>query len=95
LPFKYDFSDELEETLDKLYKKDRKLFEAILKKIDEVSSRDETTIDFYKNLRHELKEFKRVHIAKSFVLMFKVFKEKKFILFDRFAHHDNVYKTRN
>jgi len=94
MPFKYDFSDELEETLAKLYKKDRKRYEAIMKKAEEISSRDSDTIEFYKNLRHEEKEYKRVHIDKSFVLLFKVFKEKNFILFDRFDHHDNIYKRK-
>ncbi len=92
MPFKYDFSDELEETLEKLFKKDRKTFEALMKKIGDIASRDETTIEFYKNLRHGMSEYKRVHIAKSFVLLFKVFKKQKFILFDKFKHHDDVYK---
>jgi len=94
VPFKYDFSDELEETLDKLFKKDRKRYEAIMKKAEEVASRDLTTVEFYKNLRYDKKEYKRVHIDKSFILMFKVFKEKKFILFDMFDHHDNIYKRK-
>ncbi|MFH1234005.1 MAG: addiction module toxin RelE [Candidatus Diapherotrites archaeon] len=92
MPFKYDFSDELEDTLAKLFKKDRNAYEALLKKIDEIASRDEFTIEFYKNLRYDLKEYKRVHVTKSFVLMFKVFKKEKFILFDKFRHHDDVYK---
>ena len=94
MSFKYDFSDELEETLTKLYKKDRKRYEAIMKKTEEIASRDSDTIEFYKNLRHDEKEYKRVHIDKSFVLLFKVFKEKNFILFDRFDHHDNIYKRK-
>ena len=92
MPFKYDFSDELEETLIKLFKKDRKRYETIMKKAEEIASRDLDTIEFYKNLRHKEKEFKRVHIDKSFVLLFKVFKEKKFILFDKFGHHDDIYR---
>lgn len=92
MAFRYDFSDELEETLSRLSKKDRQKYEAILKKIEEIASRDENTIDFYKNLSHEMKEYKRVHIAKSFVLLFKVFKKEKFILFDRLDHQDNAYK---
>lgn len=92
MPFNYDFSDEVEETLAKLFKKDRQTYEAIMKKVKEVASRDENTIDFYKNLRHGMNEYKRVHIAKSFVLLFKVLKKEKFILFDKFDHHDNVYK---
>lgn len=92
MPFKYDVSDELEDTLNKLFKKDKKRYNYVLKKIEEVASRDSETIDFYKNLKHNLKEYKRVHIDKSFVLIFKVFKKEKFILFDRLDHHDNIYK---
>lgn len=92
MPFKYDFSDELEATLKRLFKKDREIYDAIMKKVEEVASRDGDTIDFYKNLGYGLKEFKRVHISKSFVLLFKVFKKERFVLFDRFDHHDNIYK---
>ena len=92
MSLKYDFSDELEEILSKLFKKDRKRYEVTLKKVEEISLRDEITIDYYKNLRHDLKEYKRVHIDKSFVLIFKVFKKEKFILFDKLKHHDDIYK---
>ncbi len=91
MSFKYDFSDELEETLGKLFKRDKRIYEAIMKKVEEIASRDKNTIEFYKNMRYDKKEYKRVHIAKSFVLFFKVFKEKNFILFDKFGHHDDVY----
>lgn len=94
MPFKYDTSDELEELLGKLFKKDRKRYEATMKKMEEVASRDSGTIEFYKNLRYDQKEYKRVHIDKSFVLLFKVFKKENFILFDRLDHHDNVYKRK-
>lgn len=90
--FRYDISDRLEATLKKIYKKDVQLYEATLKKIDEISSRDVDTINFYKNLRYDLSDYKRVHIKKSFVLIFRVFKKDKFILFDKISHHDNIYK---
>ena len=92
MPFRYDFSDELEETLEKLFKKDRKRYEIALKKIEEISSRDNSSIDFYKNLRHDLNEYKRVHIDKSFVLIFKVSRKENHILFDKLKHHDDIYK---
>jgi YafQ family addiction module toxin component len=94
MSFEYDFIDSLEDTLKQIYKKDKTMYESVLKKIDEIVSRDLTTIDFYKNLRHDLKEYKRVHIMKSFVLLFKVFKEKNFILFVKLDHHDNVYNKK-
>lgn len=92
MPFRYDFSDELEDTLKKLFSKDKTRYEIFFKKVNEIVSRDHNSIDFYKNLRHDLKEYKRVHIDKSFVLLFKVFKKENFILFDKLKHHDEVYK---
>ena len=41
------------------------------KKISEIVANTPDTINRYKNLRHDLKEFKRVHIG-HFVLSFKV-----------------------
>jgi YafQ family addiction module toxin component len=94
MPFKYDISDELIEKLKKIYKKNKVMYETIMKKIEEITSRDQISIDFYKNLRNDLSDYKRIHIMKSFVLMFKVYREKNFILFDDFDHHDNIYKKK-
>lgn len=92
MPFSFDLSDELKATIKVLSKKDKKTSEALNKKIKQIISSDETTIDYYKNLRYGLKEYKRVHISKSFVLMFKVLKKEKHILFDKFRHHDDIYR---
>lgn len=92
MPFSFDLSDELKATIRVLAKKDKKTTEILNKKIKQIADSDETTIDHYKNMRYGLKEYKRVHIAKSFVLFFAVFKEKKFILFDKFGHHDDMYR---
>jgi len=94
MPFSFDLSDELKVKIRVLAKKDKKTAEIINKKIKQIANSDGTTIEHYKNLRYELKEYKRAHISKSFVLMFKVFKKENFILFDRFDHHDNIYKKR-
>lgn len=50
-------------------------------------------IDHYKNLRHELKHDKRVHIG-SFVLLFEYDPKKDKLTFNDFDHHDNIYKKR-
>ena len=89
--FDFDISDELKIKIRKLVKKDKKKVEIINKKIKEIINNDNTSIDRYKNLRYDLKYFKRVHIDKHFVLTFKVDKEKNFILFEDFEHHDKVY----
>lgn len=94
MPFSFDLSDEVKTTIKVLVKKDKKTVEILNKKIKQIINSDESTIEHYKNLRNELKEYKRAHIAKSFVLLFKVIKEEKHILFDRFDHHDNIYKRK-
>ncbi|MDO8428413.1 MAG: addiction module toxin RelE [Candidatus Diapherotrites archaeon] len=92
MPFSFGLSEELKDQLKILAKRDQKITEALNKKIKEIINSDEFTIDHYKNLRYGLSDYKRVHIAKSFVLLFKVFKKENFSLFDRFDHHDNIYK---
>ena len=68
-----------------------KIVGIINKKIKEIVGSDPSTIDHYKNLRRDLKEYKRVHINNHFVLSFKVDKQKNFILFVDFEHHDKAY----
>ncbi|MFW5847208.1 MAG: addiction module toxin RelE [Nanoarchaeota archaeon] len=90
--FDFDLSDELKFILKKLSKKDPKKVKIINRKIKEIISCNSDTINHYKNLRNELKEYKRVHIDRSFVLTFKVDIKNNFILFVDFEHHDKVYK---
>lgn len=89
--FDFDLTDDLRLKIQKLLKKDKKKIEIINKKIKEIINCDAESINYYKNLRYDLKEFKRVHIDKHFVLTFKVDLTNKFILFVDFDHHDKVY----
>ncbi|MDD3083575.1 MAG: type II toxin-antitoxin system RelE/ParE family toxin [Candidatus ainarchaeum sp.] len=90
--FKYVCSEEFEKTLKKLFKKNKPLYKTILKKIEEIISRDLETINFYKNLRNDLNDFKRVHVYKHYVLFFRVFRKEKKILFQKIRHHDEAYE---
>jgi len=83
-------SDELEKNLKK--SKNRELVNATLNKIKSICQEDEDTINHYKNLQYDLSKFKRVHILKSFVLLFEVDLAKKEIIFWKLEHHDTVYK---
>lgn len=87
----YNFyvSEDLEKKLTKLYKKERNLYDQILKKIAEVINSE--NINHYKNLKFNMKESKRVHIG-HFVLVFQYRKEDNLISFDDFDHHDIIYK---
>jgi len=90
--FKFDLSGELKITLARLSKKDPVTARILNAKIKQIINCDEKRIDHFKNLRYDLSEYKRVHIGKSFVLIFKVTKSGKHILFSKFRHHDDVYK---
>jgi YafQ family addiction module toxin component len=91
MSFDFDISDKLKILINKLSKKDKTRLIILNKKLQEIINNDSRSIDRYKNLRHGLSDYKRVHLDKRFVLLFKVDKEKNHILFDRLDHHDNIY----
>lgn len=92
--FDFNLSDELKFIIKRLIKKDKKKVEIINKKIKEIINCDKSSIQHYKNLKGNLKDYKRVHIMGSFVLTFKVDLINNFVLFVDFDHHDVVYKKR-
>jgi len=88
---KFEIKPELDRILKKLYKKNKKLYEQVMKKIDEiVNSYD---IEHYKNLRYNMKDSKRVHIG-HFILIFSYNKKLDLVSFEFFGHHDEVYKRK-
>jgi len=87
--YNFDISEHLQKILSKLSKKDKYLYNQILKKIDEIIHSE--NVEHYKNLRYNMKDTKRIHIG-HFVLIFQYKKEENLILFDDFDHHDNIYK---
>lgn len=92
--FNFSYDDILKKKLKKISKKDNELCNNILKKISEIVEQDLITIDMYKNLRHPMSEFKRIHLTGSYILLFKVYKQKNFILFVDVVHRDDAYKKR-
>ncbi len=92
--FDFDLTDELKLIIRKLVKKDKKKVEIINRKIKEIINSNKDSINHYKNLRHDLSDYKRVHVDRSFVLVFKVDLFNNFILFVDFDHHDKVYSKK-
>ncbi|HLC79878.1 MAG TPA: addiction module toxin RelE [archaeon] len=92
MPFDYELSDNLKDIVKKLRRKDPNRTEILYKKINQIINSDESAIERFKNLRHDMSDQKRVHIDKSFVLTFKVDRKNRHILFLDFDHHDNIYK---
>lgn len=87
--YSYEIKPSLQKILTKLSKKDKSLYEQVLKKIEEIINAYD--IEHYKNLRYAMKDSKRVHVG-QFVLVFSFDKNTNIISFDDFDHHDNVYE---
>jgi YafQ family addiction module toxin component len=79
---------DLEKTLKKLAKKNKKQLEIILSKAEEIVENPHR----YKNLRAPLNMWKRVHIDKHFVLAFSVNDENNTVTLEDYTHHDEIYK---
>ena len=90
--FDFDSSDELKILIRKLSKKNATRAAILNNKIKEIINNDATSIDRYKNCKYDLKVCKRVHIDKSFVMVFSVDENKKLVIIEDYDHHDNIYK---
>ena len=86
--YSYEILPSLKRILKKLSKKDKQLYEQVLKKIEEVITCSD--VEHYKNLRYDMKDKKRAHVG-HFILVFKFIKEENKIVFMDFDHHDKVY----
>jgi len=84
----FEIKPELEKKLIKISKKNKLTFERIMKKVGEVVNSED--VEHYKNLRHDMKESKRVHIG-HFVLVFSYDVSRDFVSFEDFDHHNNIY----
>ena len=87
--YRWKINEQLLKTLQKLKKKDRRRHDAVRKKIKEIVTGGDP--HHYKNLRYNLKIYKRVKIDSSFVLVFRVDENQKMIIFEDLTHHKNAY----
>lgn len=86
----FEIEKKLDEILKKLCRKDKLKYDIIWNKINEIINISD--VEHYKNLKSPLQQFKRVHVDKNFVLIFKYDKTNNRVIFYDFDHHDNVYK---
>tara|TARA_Y100000310_G_scaffold265119_1_gene275999 strand:+ start:305 stop:586 length:282 start_codon:yes stop_codon:yes gene_type:complete len=89
--WKFEYSEILTKKLKKLKKKNPHQYHIILKKRDTIKETVKIDPDHFKNLRYDLSKFKRVHVDKHFVLVFKVDKSNKIVRFEDYDHHDKIY----
>jgi len=86
--YNYEIIPSLQKILNKLSKKDKKTYEVVMGKIEEILENPQ----HYKPLKHDLAGEKRVHIMKSFVLKFEVDETTKIVKFLFFGHHDEAFR---
>lgn len=84
----FEVKPDLQKILVKLFKKDKAAYEAVMNKISEVVNSGD--VEHYKNLRHDLKDLKRVHVG-HFVLVFSYDSSRDFVSFVDYDHHDKIY----
>ena len=87
----YKISEKLQKIMLKLSKKDKPLYEQLLKKINEIINSYD--IEHYKNLKYNMKDSKRAHMG-HFVLIFQFDKQNNEVRFDDFDHHDKIYRKK-
>ena len=83
----YELRKSVEKIFFKIAKKNPSQLLIIERKIEEIRQNPQ----HYKNLRKPLQHLKRVHIDKSFVLVFSVDENRKHIIMEDYDHHDNIY----
>lgn len=88
MAYSLEVAESLNKVFEKLAKKDKATFQAINKKATEILENPH----HYKPLRAPLQNMRRVHIAGSFVLIFKIDEERKVVQLIEFEHHDKAYK---
>ncbi len=88
MAYSLEVAENLNKAFGKLYKKDKKTPDAINKKINEILQNPH----HYKPLKSPMQHLRRVHISGSFVLIFKIDKERNAVQLVEFEHHDRAYK---
>ncbi|MBA7512273.1 hypothetical protein ES705_04277 [subsurface metagenome] len=86
-PYDIEIGDKLRKELEKLEKKDKSVYNAIIKKMLRVAERPYPG----KPLKGVLKGKRRVHIG-PFVLIYGIDEKERKVIFLEFAHHDEAYK---
>jgi YafQ family addiction module toxin component len=87
MTYTVDISDQLDKQFTKLRKKDKKQLEVIDKKIQEIVKNPY----HFKPLRGDMHGARRVHIGKSYVLIFEIDEKQRILRLLDFNHHDVIY----
>lgn len=90
MQYRFEIKQKLETRLKKIEKKDPVMFKEVRDKIEKIIKNPHR----YKPLRYDLKGLRRVHLKKSFVLVFEIDEEGKIVRLLDIGHHDEIYTKR-
>ena len=82
-------NEKLRQRLHKMRKRQRGLLRAIDKKVLEIQEDPHR----FKPLSNVMRGLRRVHINKSFVLVFSIDEASKTVFLEDFDHHDRIYRN--
>ena len=82
-----DLREKVKEKFHRMEKKNKKQLEIINKKVLKIRENPH----IFKPLRYDLKGFRRVHIDKSFVLVYSIDEKNKTVVLEDYDHHDKIY----
>ena len=82
-----DISEEADKKFKKLQSKNKKQLEIIEKKVAQILQNPY----HFKPLRGDMHGARRVHIDKSFVLLYEIDEKQKIIRILDYDHHDKIY----
>ena len=86
--YDYELRKSVEKSLFKLAKRNPKQMGIIESKINEIVVEPH----HYKSLHSPMQHLYRVHIDKSFVIVFSIDEAKKIVIIEKYGHHDNIYE---
>lgn len=86
--YSLEVRESVESEFNKLARKDKQQLLFIEKKIKQILEDPYR----FKPLKAPLQNMRRVHIVKSFVLIYSIEEETKTVIIEAYDHHDNVYK---
>ena len=79
---------------EKLLEKFRKLNHKDKKQLREISNKVEQILEnphHFKQLEAIMRHFHRVHVDRSFVLVYSIDEDKNVVTLHEYDHHDNIY----
>lgn len=88
MPYSLELRKHVEKEFERIAKKSPIEEEAIKKKLIEILKNPQR----FKPLRKPMHGWWRVHIVKSFVLIYSIDEEKKTVILEDYTRHDNAYQ---